>query len=166
MAAHRRAARIFASFLAAGIVATGVTGAFGAECKPKTAGYFLQYANEGAPQKLSLTLKSIPNSLTGGLGDAERGRIVLTDRQKGDCISCHKVSSLSGVADHGGVGPALDGVGSRFNDAQLRQFIVDPKAYFPNTIMPSYYAAAGGAKASVLTASEVEDLIAYMKTLK
>ncbi len=47
----------------------------------------------------------------------------------------------------------------------LRQVLVQPKAYFPDTIMPSYYKAEGG-EASILTAAEVEDLVAYLRTLK
>jgi sulfur-oxidizing protein SoxX len=167
MAERRRAARLFLSFLAAGILAAGVIEAVGAECKRKTAGFYLQYSNVGGEtQKLTFSLKSMPAPLTGTPGDPERGLNVLTDRQKGDCLSCHKVSTLTSVADQGGIGPALDGVGSRYNDAQLRQLIVDPKAYFANTIMPSYYVPVGGAKASVLAADEVEDLIAYLKSLK
>jgi sulfur-oxidizing protein SoxX len=166
MAERRRAARLCVSFFAAGILAAGIIEAVGAECKRKTAGFYQQYSNVGEPQKLTLSLKSMPAPLTVTPGDPERGLSVLTDRLKGDCLSCHKVSTLTSVADQGGIGPALDGVGSRYNDAQLRQLIVDPKAYFANTIMPSYYVPVGGAKASVLSADEVEDLIAYLKNLK
>lgn len=140
--------------------------ALGAECKRKVAGFFLQETNAGGAKRLALSLQSIPVSLTGAQGDPERGREVLVNRQKGDCLSCHKVSSLSSVADQGGIGPALDGIGSKYNEAQLRQITVEPKAYFSDTIMPSYYKGAGSAEASVLTAAEIEDLVAYMKTLK
>jgi len=137
-----------------------------AECKRKTAGFFLEDTNAGGTKRLSLSLQGIPVSLTGAFGDPERGREILVNRQKGDCLSCHKVSSLSSIADQGGIGPALDGVGTKYSDAQLRQITVEPKAYFSETIMPSYYKAADSAEASVLTAAEVEDLVAYMKTLK
>jgi L-cysteine S-thiosulfotransferase len=153
-------------FLGIGIAVASITGASAAECKRKTAGFFLQFTNNDGPRNLKETLKSIPVSLTGAPGDPERGREVLTSRQKGDCLSCHKISTLSSIPDQGGVGPALDGVGSRYSDAQLRQLIVDPKAYFTKTIMPSYYKQGGGPEPSVLTAPEVEDLVAYLKTLK
>src|SRR5262249_27289805 len=119
----------------------------------------------GGPRPLSVALQGLPGSLTGAPGDAERGRDVLVNRQKGDCLSCHKVSSIAGAAGQGAIGPALGGVGAKYSDAQVRQVLIEPKALFPDTIMPSYYAAAGG-PASVLSAAEVEDLIAYLRTLK
>jgi L-cysteine S-thiosulfotransferase len=130
------------------------------------AGFYLQDSNAGGPKRLSLSLQSIPASLTGAAGDPERGREILVNRQKGDCLSCHTVTTLPSIADQGSVGPSLDGIGARYGDAQLRQVLVEPKAYFPNTIMPSYYKGAALAEASVLTAPEVEDLVAYMRTLK
>jgi sulfur-oxidizing protein SoxX len=72
---------------------------------------------------------------------------------------------LGSAAGQGAIGPALDGVGAKYDDAQVRQVLIEPRALFPDTIMPSYYAAAGGS-ASVLTAAEVEDLIAFLRTLK
>jgi sulfur-oxidizing protein SoxX len=141
-------------------------GAAAAECVRKTAGFFLEDMNANVPHNVAPSLASIPVSLTGGLGDPGRGREVLVSAQKGDCLTCHKVSALSSIEGQGGIGPSLDTAGSKYTDAQLRQILVDPKTYFPNTIMPSYFNGKGGAEPSVLTAGEVEDLIAYMKTLK
>jgi sulfur-oxidizing protein SoxX len=135
-----------------------------ASCKRKTAGFYLLDTNTGAPRPLSAALQGLPGSLTGMPGDAERGRDVLVNRQKGDCLSCHKVTTLAGAAGQGAIGPALDGVGAKYSDGQIRQVLIDPKASFPDTIMPSYYATGGSA--SVLTAVEVEDLIAFLRTLK
>jgi len=149
--------------IAAGPLGPGNANA--ASCKRKTAGFYLLDTNSGAPRPLSVALQGLPGSLTGAPGDAERGRDVLVNRQKGDCLSCHKVSSIAGAAGQGAIGPALDGVGAKYSDAQIRQVLIEPKALFPDTIMPSYYAAAGGS-ASVLTAAEIEDLIAYLRTIK
>jgi len=148
------------------LIVSATPAANAAECKRKAAGFYLQFADEGGAKKLSMSLQAMPASLTGAFGDPERGKEILTNRQKGDCLSCHKVSALSSIADQGGIGPSLDGCGSRYDDGQLRQMIVNPKAYFPNTIMPSYYSPDGASEASVLTAPEVEDLVSYMKTLK
>jgi sulfur-oxidizing protein SoxX len=155
------------SLIAIGVLCATFSGhVAAAECKRKTAGFFLQFSNlEAQQQPLTLSLKSLPDTLSGQPGDPARGREILTSPQKGDCLSCHKVGALASIAGQGSVGPALDGVGGRFADGQLRQFVVDPKVYFPNTIMPSYYAPSDPS-ASVLTAAEVEDLVAYMKTLK
>jgi len=137
-------------------------GAYGAECRRKTAGFYLEEA--AGPRNLAFSLKSLPASLTGLPGNAGRGREVLVSRQRGGCLNCHKVGALSSIPGQGGIGPALDGAGSKYNDSQLRQVLVEPKAYFPETVMPAYYRSATAA--SVLTAAEIEDLIAYLKTLK
>jgi sulfur-oxidizing protein SoxX len=152
--------------VALAVLSIGLGDASGAECKRKAAGFYLQDTNANGPRRLSVSLQSIPVSLTGAVGDAERGRDILVSRQQGDCLSCHKVSVLASISDQGGIGPVLDGIGTRYSDAQLRQIVVEPKAYFPQTIMPSYYKAAGAEEASVLSAAEIEDLVAYLKTLK
>ncbi len=76
------------------------------------------------------------------------------------------MSTLPGGAAQGAIGPALDGVATKYDVPQLRQLVADSKVYFPGTIMPSYYKPAGAAEPSVLTAGDVEDLVAYLKTLK
>jgi L-cysteine S-thiosulfotransferase len=157
-----------ASWFAVAAGFSGSQSAKAAECKRKTAGFYLQDPSfGGASRRLSVSLQGLPGSLTGQPGDAERGREVLVNRDKGDCLSCHKVTTLAGVAGQGAIGPALDGVGAKYNDAQVRQVLIEPKALFPDTIMPSYYAAKStAAAASVLTAAEIEDLVAYLRTLK
>ena len=159
--------------LAVGASIAGVTtlisssaDASAAECIRKTAGFYLLDANERGSKKLALLLQTMPLSLTGAPGDPERGRQLLANRQKGDCLSCHKLSAAGAAADQGGVGPALDGAGSRFSMPQLRQLLIEPKAYFPDTIMPSYHKTGAGGEAPILTAAEVEDLIAYLDALK
>jgi L-cysteine S-thiosulfotransferase len=161
--------RVCASFilktcLVAAVLFAGLDRASSAECKRKTAGFYLLDASANS-QRLAVSLQSMPASLTGGAGDPERGRELVADRQKGDCLSCHKLTLLSSIADQGAIGSPLDGIGSRYSDAQLRQVLVQPKAYFPDTIMPSYYKSESG-EASVLTAAEVEDMVAYLRTLK
>ncbi len=162
---------ICASFLLGASVAVTVLAfasnqASSAECKRKTAGFYLLDMNAGGPHSLALSLQSMPVSLTGALGDPERGRQLLVNRQKGDCLSCHKLGSMAAIADQGGIGPALDGIGSRFSKAQLRQVVAEPKAYYPDTIMPSYHKTDGNGEGPILTAAEVEDLVAYLETLK
>ncbi len=161
---HGCVSRLMSICLAATVLFVGANLGWSAECKRKTAGFYLLDANPGL-RRFGASLQSMPASLTGSPGDPERGRELLSNRQKGDCLSCHKLSLLSSIADQGAVGPSLDGIASRYADSQLRQVLVQPKAYFPETIMPAYYNAEGG-EASILTAAEVEDLVAYLKTLK
>jgi sulfur-oxidizing protein SoxX len=155
---------LFAFCLATSTALVAPAAAQTAQCKPKTAGFFQQFREFSTP-RLSVALQSLPQSLTGQPGNAGNGRAVFSDPQKGDCVSCHRVTSLSGTQQQGALGPTLDGVAAKYSDAQLRLWLVNPKAYAPKTIMPSYHKVGGQPGQSVLAATEVEDLIAYMKTL-
>ena len=115
---------------------------------------------------------AIPEPLTDQPGDPERGRRIVLDRGAGDCIVCHAMP-LPQRQFHGTVGPPLDGVGSRYTAGQLRLRIVDPKAINPETVMPAYYKMEGLHRLleryrgkPILTLQQVEDVIAYLLTLK
>ena len=115
---------------------------------------------------------AIPEPLTDQEGDPERGRRLVFARAGGDCIVCHAMP-LPQRQFHGNVGPSLDGIGSRYTAGALRLRIVDPKAINPETIMPAYYKVAGLHRVldryrdqPILTAQQVEDVVAYLLTLK
>jgi sulfur-oxidizing protein SoxX len=110
--------------------------------------------------------------LTDQPGNPERGRRIVLDRAGGDCIICH-VMPLPQRQFHGNVGPPLDGVGNRFTAGELRLRLVDPKAINPETVMPAYYKVEGLHRVldryrdqPILTAQQVEDVVAYLLTLK
>lgn len=113
---------------------------------------------------------SVP--LTNQPGDPERGRRIVLDRDRGDCVVCHALP-LPERQFHGTVGPLLDGVGSRYTADALRLRLVDPKALNPQTTMPAYYKVEGlhqvlerYREKPILTAQEIEDVITYLLTLK
>jgi len=115
---------------------------------------------------------AIPEPLTDQPGDPERGRRIVLGREAGDCTVCHAMP-LPQRQFHGTVGPPLDGVGSRYTAGQLRLRIVDPKAINPETVMPAYYKVEGLHRLleryrgkPILTLQQVEDVIAYLLTLK
>ncbi len=142
------------------------------ECKPKTAGYFHQmaaFAQAPSPGELV----GITQSLTGSIGDPARGRLVIVDKQKGNCLACHRVPALSEEPAHGDVGPNLNGVGGRFTEAQLRQIIVDPKVLYPDTVMPAFHTTPEFQRVppsltaqTLLAPGDVEDVIAFLKDLR
>jgi sulfur-oxidizing protein SoxX len=121
----------------------------------------------------------IAQSLTGMPGDPERGLEVMVNRGLGNCIACHQVSALEEYPFHGEVGPSLDGVGARWEEPALRGIIVNAKAVFPDSVMPSFYKVSGftrpgnaftgraaeGPLDPLLTAQQVEDVVAYLMTL-
>lgn len=116
---------------------------------------------------------TIPASLTGQPGDPAAGRKVLFDRKLGNCLACHMVSDLEDQPFHGEVGPPLDGVADRWDEATLRMLIVNAKQVYDGTIMPSFYKNSGFVRIAtqfegkpILTAQQVEDVVAYLMTLK
>ena len=115
---------------------------------------------------------SIPKSLTGKLGDPKNGRAVAINRRKGNCLGCHKMP-IPEQPFHGLVGPDLAGVASRLSEGQIRLRVVDSKVVNPDTIMPAFYRASGFHRVlkkfdgkTVISAQEVEDIVAYLMTLK
>lgn len=110
----------------------------------------------------------------GGLkGDPQRGRLTVIDNHKGNCLACHEMP-IPEESFHGNVGPSLIGVASRLTEGQLRLRVVDEKQINPETIMPGYYrhpkhftlVAYEYEDKTFLTAQEVEDVVAYLLTLK
>ena len=116
---------------------------------------------------------AVAASLTGVAGDAENGRKVFMNRKKGNCLACHVNDDMSEQSFHGEVGPELNGVADRWETAELRGIVVNAKKMFDGTIMPAFYRDAGFNRTlkkfdgkAILSAQEVEDLLAYISTLK
>jgi L-cysteine S-thiosulfotransferase len=114
----------------------------------------------------------IPESLTAMPGDPARGRAIVASRQTGLCLLCHS-APLPEEKFQGTIGPDLAGAGSRYTQAQVRLRIVDSSLIDPNTIMPAYYRLDGLERVApafrgepVLTAQEVEDVVAFVMTLR
>ncbi len=115
---------------------------------------------------------SIPESLTGAPGDPVKGREVAINRRLGNCLACH-VMPIPEQPFHGETGPDLDGVADRYTEGELRLRVVDSKSINPYTMMPAFYRVEGFhrvmerfAGKPILTAQEVEDVVAYLMTLK
>lgn len=139
------------------------------------------FADEGYPQQVVFDdYGSVEASLTGTPGDAANGAAVMVNRGKGNCIACHETTSLKDSPFHGEVGPMLDGAGDRWTEAELRGMLVNAKKTFDGTIMPAFYKSSGFIRpgnaytgkagveplSTILTAQEVEDVVAYLLTLK
>ena len=114
---------------------------------------------------------AIPERLAPAPGDAARGKAIVASRDS-NCLLCHAVPE-SGVRFMGNVARALDGAGARLTEGQLRLRIVDFMRVDPDTIMPSYYRTEGLRQVGeawrgkpVLTAQEVEDVVAFLLTLR
>lgn len=126
-----------------------------------------------APQDVKVVDDAIAASLTGSAGDVEAGKKWFKGRKAGNCLACHANDDMASEAFHGEIGPPLDGVGERYTEAELRAIIVNSKAVFGDeTIMPSFYRADYGNRIAksfkdktILSAEQVEDVVAYLRTL-
>jgi L-cysteine S-thiosulfotransferase len=114
----------------------------------------------------------IPVPLTGTRGDAARGRTIVGNRQVGLCLLCHS-GPFPEEKFQGTLAPDLKGAGSRWTEGQLRLRIVDSSRLYPDTMMPSYYRVNGLNRVApafagkpVLTAEQIEDVVAYLVTLR
>lgn len=129
---------------------------------------------ETAPGDVKIEDGVVAESLTGQPGDPEKGREWFAGRKLGNCLACHQNSDLSEQPFHGEVGPPLDGVGDRWSAEELRAIVVNAKQVFgEQTIMPAFYRADGYFRPleefegkTILDAQQVEDVIAYLQTLK
>jgi sulfur-oxidizing protein SoxX len=112
----------------------------------------------------------IPASLTGAKGDPARGRAIVANRQVGLCLLCHS-GPFPEERFQGNLAPDLRTAG-RLGEAQLRARLVDPARFNPQTIMPAYYRTDGTRVApsyrgkTVLSAEQIEDVVAFLATLK
>jgi cytochrome c2 len=70
--------------------------------------------------------------------------------QEKGCIACHKIKGVGAT-----IGPDLTGVTKRLKIEIIRKRLHDPRSVKPDSIMPNFG----------FTDEEVEDIIAYLKTL-
>ena len=118
-----------------------------------------------------VTGDAILESLTGAPGDAARGRKLVVERTN-TCILCHS-GPFPEEKFQGDLAPNLSGAGSRWTVGQLRLRLVDASHLNPGTIMPSYYRVDGFDRVAqswrgkpILSAAQIEDIVAYLATLR
>ncbi|HSW02999.1 sulfur oxidation c-type cytochrome SoxX [Aquabacterium sp.] len=126
-----------------------------------------------------LAVSALSSGLTTTLAlaaDAARGAAIVNSRSQGLCLLCHRGP---GVPEHlqGTLAPDLAGAGSRWTADELRQRLREPQRFNPDSIMPAYgrVADAGSGLQRVapawrgkplLDAQQIEDVVAYLGTLK
>lgn len=105
-------------------------------------------------------------------GKVDRGKAVFIDRERGHCLLCHQVRQIN-ESFQGNIGPDLSNIGARLGADELYKRIADPTEQNPNTVMPAYYRTHGLIQVAqayqdqpVLTAEEMDDLVAFLLTLQ
>jgi sulfur-oxidizing protein SoxX len=104
-------------------------------------------------------------------GDAVRGREVFVSRDAGHCVLCHSAPGIEAAS--GDVGPALGGIGARLTPEELRVRVADITRVKPDAVMPAFHRTDGLRRVAaayegrpVLSAQQLEDVVAYLATLK
>jgi sulfur-oxidizing protein SoxX len=114
---------------------------------------------------------AIPKPLTLMPGDPVNGRALVVKRET-TCLLCHS-GPFPDQRFQGNLSPPLTGTGSRWTEGELRLRMVDATRLNEATIMPSFYRIDGLNRVAknlrgkpILTAQEVEDVVAFLITLK
>jgi len=132
------------------------------------------------PANVSFAEGAIEQPLTDTPGDPARGKEIMISRGKGNCVACHEVAALSEAPFPGNVGPVLDGVAGWRSPAEMRGIVANAKMTFEGTVMPAFYKTTGfirpgdgytgkaaqGELDPILSAQEIEDVVAFLETLK
>ncbi|MBI1424261.1 MAG: sulfur oxidation c-type cytochrome SoxX [Gammaproteobacteria bacterium] len=116
---------------------------------------------------------AIDEPLGGLKGDPRRGRAIAGDQHRGNCLACHLLP-IPEEEFFGNLGPPLIGIASRQSVGMIRLHVVDQSRFNPETVMPGYYrppqqlhrVARNLRGRTWLTAQEIEDVVAYLTTLK
>jgi sulfur-oxidizing protein SoxX len=94
------------------------------------------------------------------------------NRQVGLCLLCHS-GPFPEERFQGDLAPDLRGSGRRWTEGELRMRLVNPEKFNPGTIMPSYRRTESLARVApafrgkpILTPQQIEDVVAYLATLK
>lgn len=140
---------------------------------------FAASAEEIQPTAVSFSDGAVEQSLTGVAGDPAKGREIVGSKKLGNCVACHEVADLADIPFHGEIGPMLDGAGDRWSEAELRGIVANAKMMFEDSLMPSFYKTEGFIRPGnaytgkapdetfgpLLSAQQIEDVVAYLSTL-
>ena len=137
----------------------------------KTAGFALAQTPPSSLVSYQIADGVIVNLLAAP-GDAKRGEAIVLDRPLSSCVLCHIVPDPE-KRPMGNIAPPLAGVGARLNAGQMRLRMVDSTKINPQSVMPPYYRVEGLHQVapiwrgkSILDAQQIEDVVAYLLTLK
>ena len=123
-----------------------------------------------APAAPGATLGAVTGALPAG--DATRGAAIVANRAAGLCVLCHAVPGVP-ASQQGSLAPPLAGAGARWSADQLRERLVAPERFNPDTLMPSFRRSSGFTRVAparqgqaLFDAQQLEDVVAYLATLR
>lgn len=122
----------------------------------------MNWRSKWALTRLTFTalLASVGVSAQAQIPSAAQGWRILFDQRLGNCVACHSIPDALGKKSgiQSTFAPALDGVASRLNADELRQWLVDARKIKPDTLMPPF--------GLILRAGQIEDALAALQTLR
>lgn len=128
---------------------------------------------EVSPSEVKFMDGAVAIALTSDAGNVAAGKKAFANRKQGNCLACHVNADMTDQSFQGEVGPPLDGVADRWSEAELRGIVANSKMTFEGTIMPAFYVDSGFTRPldkfdgkTILSAQQVEDVVAYLLTLK
>ena len=80
-------------------------------------------------------------------GDDTAGRKLMGTQGGAGCITCHRWGDRPSL---GIQGPDLSNIAARLQEGWLREYLIDPSAYRPGTLMPSFWPAGKSFNPSIL----------------
>ena len=81
---------------------------------------------------------AITKPFGGYKGNADRGRKIVINRDKGNCLACHALP-IKEESFHGTVGPALHGIASRLSEGEIRLRVADEQKINPMTMKTFFF---------------------------
>ncbi len=115
---------------------------------------------------------AVTQPLTDRAGDPQKGRAIVVSRQTGLCLLCHS-GPFPEEKFQGTLAPNLQMSVANLSEGQIRARLIDVARTNPGTLMPSYYrtdhlslVAKSFDRKTLLTAQELEDVVAFLMTLK
>ena len=118
------------------------------------------------------TADAITAPLDNKIGDAIRGRALVANKHLSLCLLCHQ-APIAEEKFQGSISTDLAAVGARWTAAQIRSRLVAPRSHNPKSIMPAYHRTTNLKRVHmqwrgkpILDAQQIEDVIAYLVTLK
>lgn len=105
-------------------------------------------------------------------GNPARGGALAASRTTGLCVLCHPVPGVAPV-HQGNLGPDLAGAGARWSADALRERLLHPERFNPDTLMPAYGRTQGLVRVAparrgrpLLDAQQIEDVVAWLGSLR
>jgi sulfur-oxidizing protein SoxX len=120
---------------------------------------------------LTATLLAVLLAGSAQAGDAANGRKIVENRALSACLLCHS-GPFPAPYLQGNIGPPLEGVADRLTPEQIRQRLINPSQFNPDTVMPAYgnvvklnRVGPAWQGRPILTPVQIDDVVAFLATL-